>query len=209
MQAPGMGESRQRLLGTLKQRGPSTIPELAAEAGLNVETVRHHVRGLVGQELVAREGTRRSGPGRPEVVYVLTKRAESLFPRREGELLRELVMHLKRSGHEALLEEFFEMYIGARRGEALARVAGLKGRARVEEAGRILSELGFMAEVDPGETGAQLRLCHCPLREVVDVTTIPCRAELGFIRELVGERLARLSYIPSGDASCTYRARSA
>lgn len=209
MQAPGMGESRQRLLGTLKQRGPSTVPELAEEAGLNVETVRHHVRALIGQDLVERQGTRRSGPGRPEVVYGLTRGAESLFPRREGELLRELVVHLKRSGHERVLEEFFESYIGERRSEALARVEGLEGRARVEEAGRILSELGFMAEVETGDAGSHLRLCHCPLREVVDVTTVPCRAELGFIRELVGERLARLSYIPSGDPSCTYRARSA
>ena len=74
----------------------------------------------------------------------------------------------------------------------------------MEEASRILSELGFMARPDRGVEGA-IRLCHCPLRDVVEVTTIPCRAELGFIRELLGQELTRLSYIPAGDASCTYR----
>lgn len=199
------GGSRPVLLGALKRRGSATVPELAEDAGLNVETVRHHLRVLGSRGLVERRGARRSGPGRPEVEYGLTREAEALFPRREGELLRELVVHLKRTGNEALLEEFFESYIGERRGAALARVEGLEGRARVEEAGRILTELGFMAEVESEGERSQLRLCHCPLRDVVDVTTVPCRAELGFVRELIGERLTRLSYIPAGDAACTYR----
>ena len=90
------GGSRQALVQELKRRGPSTVPELAGATGLNVETVRHHVRTLSGRGLVARTGTRRSGPGRPEVEYGLTREAEALFPRREGELLRELVQYLAR-----------------------------------------------------------------------------------------------------------------
>ncbi|HEX2167214.1 MAG TPA: helix-turn-helix domain-containing protein [Longimicrobiales bacterium] len=204
-----MSESRRRLLESLKRRGASTIPELAAEAKLNVETVRHHLQALQGQDLVQRQGTRSAGPGRPEVVYGLATRAESLFPRREGEILRSLVVHLKATGNEALLKEFFDAYIGERREAALARVAGLEGEARMQEAARILSELGFMALAQTGDDQNELRLCHCPLREVVEVTRIPCRAELGFVRELLGERLTRLSYIPAGDASCTYRGSAA
>jgi predicted ArsR family transcriptional regulator len=193
------------LLGILKREGTATIPSLAAEAGLNVETVRHHLQALSDQGLVEREGTRRTGPGRPEVVYALSGEAEQLFPRREGEILRALVVHLKATGNEALLKEFFDVYIGERREAALARVSHLEGHARVEEAARILSELGFMALAQERADSSELRLCHCPLREVVEVTRIPCRAELGFVRELVGERLTRLSYIPAGDTSCTYQ----
>ena len=203
--APGLSATRRELLNGIKRRGSATIPVLAEEAGLNVETVRHHLQALTSDGLVERRGTRSSGPGRPEVVYALTAASEALFPRREGEILRGLVVHLMSTGNAGLLEEFFERYIGERREAALARVAGLEGRARAEEAARILSELGFMASADAGADLPELRLCHCPLREVVDVTRIPCRAELGFLRELLGERLTRLSYIPAGDASCTYR----
>jgi predicted ArsR family transcriptional regulator len=203
--APGMGESRRRLLNLLKRAGAATIPELAAESDLNVETVRHHLQGLTSQGLVKRQGTRRAGAGRPEVVYGLTEGSESLFPRREGEILRSLVVHLKETGNEAVLQEFFDAYIGERREAALARVAHLEGRARVHEAVRILSELGFMALAQETTASTELRLCHCPLRAVVDVTSIPCRAELGFVRELMGGALTRMSYIPAGDASCTYR----
>lgn len=205
LSAPGLSGTRRELVNSLKRRGAATIPLLSEEARLNVETVRHHLQALTAEGLVERRGTRRSGPGRPEVVYALTAAAEALFPRREGEVLRGLVMHLVSTGNEAMLEEFFDGYIAERRDAALARVAGLEGAARVEEAARILTELGFMALAHEGAEQPELRLCHCPLRKVVDVTRVPCRAELGFVRELLGERLTRMSYIPAGDASCTYR----
>lgn len=207
--APGLSASRRALLNSLKRQGTATIPALAAESGLNVETVRHHLAALGAQGVVERRGTRRTGPGRPEVVYGLTAAAESLFPRREGEVLRGLVVHLMETGNEDLLEAFFERYIGERREAALARVSHLEGHARVAEAARILSELGFMALAGAEGEAAELRLCHCPLREVVEVTRVPCRAELGFVGELLGGGLRRLSYIPAGDASCTYRGGAA
>ncbi len=206
--APGLGESQQELLGALKRLGATTIPVLAGTIGLNVETVRHHLRMLTSLGLVERAGTRSTGPGRPEVVYALSAGSEALFPRREGEVLRALAEHLKQTGNEGLLESFFESYIDARRSDALARVAPLDGRARLDEVARILSELGFMATAEAGEA-AGLRLCHCPLRELVGATTIPCRAEMGFVRELLGTRLTRLSYIPAGDTACSYRAGAA
>jgi len=198
------GGRQQELLTRIKQRGGATIPELAEETGLNVETVRHHVQALSSQGMLERADRRSGRRGRPEIVWGLADAAESLFPRREGEVLSALAAHLKATGNEAALESFFEAYIDARRPAALARVEHLRGRARVEEVARILSELGFMAQVEEGD-GAGLRLCHCPIRELVGTTTIPCRAELGLVRDLLGgERLTRLSYIPSGDASCTY-----
>lgn len=204
-----LGPRQQELLLLLKRGGAGTIPEFAARVELNVETVRHHVQALTRQGLLQRVGTRAAGRGRPEIVYGLTGAAESLFPRREGEVLHALAEHLKATGNEAALESFFDAWIDARRPAALARVRHLRGRERVEEVARILSELGFMAVVD-AEAGSALRLCHCPLRELVGATKIPCRAELGFVRELLGgERLTRLSYIPSGDASCTYAPQAA
>ncbi len=206
LEAPGMGDSRSSILTVLKQLGSATIPVLSTRVGLNVETVREHVRILTSQGLVVRDGTRSSGPGRPEVVYALTPQAEKLFPRREGELLRALALHLRASGNEELLREFFDHLIEERRTEALARVEHLEGRERLEEAAKILSEQGFMAIVEEHGGHARLRLCHCPFRGLVEETKIPCRAEIGFVRELVGEGLTRVSYIPTGDASCSYEA---
>lgn len=204
MKAPGLGTSQRSLLEALKRSGGSTAAHLAGQVGLNVETVRDHLKTLSGHGLVRRERASTGRRGRPEVLYALTAEAEALFPRREGEILGELASYLKATGRESILLEFFDRFVGARRAEALARVEGLEGRERVEEVARILSELGFMAVVEETEQGPRLRLCHCPMRELVEVTRVPCGAEIGFVRELVGERLTRVAYIPAGDPCCSY-----
>ncbi|MEO8029943.1 MAG: helix-turn-helix domain-containing protein [Gemmatimonadota bacterium] len=206
MKAPGLGQSQQSILHAVKRRGSMTIPQLAAELDLNIETIRDHLRALERHQLVRREGSRSSGPGRPEIVYTLTPEAGALFPRREGEILQDLALYLEQTGHERILPKFFEHRIGGRREAAMARVRHLKGRERLKEVARILSELGFMAVVEGSVRAPTLRLCHCPIRQLVDVTKVPCRAEVGFITELLGERLTRLSYIPAGGTSCSYRA---
>lgn len=208
LNAPGLGESQQSLLSRLKERGLATIPELAQDIGLNIETVRGHLRSLEAAGLARRGGSRSMGPGRPEVVYAVTEAAEAFFPRREAETLRELTAHLVNHGQGHLLKEFFEGQIAGRRAEALERVRHLEGRARVEEVGRIFTELGFMAVVEGSDAAPQLRLCHCPIRSIISETSLPCMAEIGLMRELLGEDLMRESYIPAGDASCSYRVAS-
>ncbi len=204
--------SHRVLIDALKRRGRASVPQLAEDLGLNIETVRDHLKSLVARDLVQRdeaprrEGSTRSGPGRPEIVYSLTDAAEVLFPRREGDVLRELGTYLVHHGHEALLTDFFHQYIARRRNDALARVAPLEGRARVEEVARIFAEFGFMPVLEgEGET-PRIRLCHCPLRDLVDATRTPCRTEIGFLAELLGEQLTRVAYIPAGDHSCSYDA---
>lgn len=205
LNAPGLGDSQQAILSRLKERGHATIPELAEEIGLNIETVRGHLRTLVASGLAQRDGSRSTGPGRPEVLYAVTDQAQALFPRREGDTLRELTSHLVNSGHSHVLKEFFERQIAGRRADSMARVHHLKGRARVEEVARIFTELGFMAVVDGTDEAPQLRLCHCPIKSMISETHIPCVAEIGLIRELLGEELMRESYIPAGGTSCSYR----
>lgn len=200
----GYGESQNQILDHLKRRGPSTTSGIAETLDLNVETVREHLKSLGSDGLVRRAGKRGRGPGRPEIVFALTEAGERLFPNREGEVLRLLASFLEDEGQEALVERFFSEYAAGRREAALARVADLQGRDRLDEVARILTEDGFMAEVEEGDRGPVLRLAHCPLRNVVEATRAPCRVEVGLVKALLGEDLARVSYIPHGDASCSY-----
>lgn len=201
----GFGESQSRLLRDVKRLGEATLAELEAEMGLARESLRDHCRALEAQGLLERAGVRRAGAGRPQVVYRLTERGEELFPRREGELLGELARFLDENDREELLERFF-VERGARRRPALQqRVAGLSGDALLGEVAAILSDEGYLAE-SVGEGGAaRLRLCHCPLRDLVAVSQLPCRAELALVEELLGASLTRESFMPNGDSSCTYR----
>ncbi len=205
---PGLGATQRRLLLALKRRGRATRAELGAELDYAPATLREHLQSLIGRGLVVRHGTRRIGPGRPEVVYGLARAADTLFPRGEGDVLRDLARFLLERDESDLLAEFFAARVAARRAAARARVAGLTGSARLAEVARILSEEGFMADVVAGAGGRPtLRLAHCPISAVVGVTPLPCRIEEAFVRELLGERLERIEYLPAGASACVYARR--
>lgn len=200
---PLMKARLRSLLDALKYRGRATVPELSSDLDLNVETVRDHLRTLESRDLVRRDGTLQQGPGRPEIVFILTPTAEALFPRREGELLQALARYLVDHKQTPLLRDFFRSYVAERREQGLARVAGLTGKKRVREVVRIFDELGFMPVLE--DHGDTLRLCHCPLRDLVQATDLPCREEIGLLRELLDGSLTRVAHMPDGDAACSYR----
>lgn len=204
----GLGDTQRRLLELLKRVGEQSVGDLAGSLELAAETVRGHMNALSGQGLVRRAGQRKDGPGRPEILYRLTDEAEELFPDEEGRLLRDLTSYLTEEGHDEVLASFFDARVESQREKARDRLEGLDGRARLEEIAAILTEEGFMAEVTEDEEGeAVLRLCHCPLKEMVAVSRMPCRAELSWIEEMSGGELARRSWMPEGDRTCTYTVR--
>lgn len=199
------GESQQRILDHVKRRGAGTVPEIARALEINVETVRSHLRRLRTRGLIERTGSRSRGVGRPEVVYVLTDEADRLFPDRAGRLLADLVDFLRREGETETLTTFFAEQGDARTSRAMRELAGLEGEARVRRLAELLTEEGFMAGVDKTAEGElQLRLSHCPIRNLVDVTTAPCRAELSSVARALEARLKRVSYIPDGQSACCY-----
>lgn len=202
---PGLGETQRRILEQLKLRGASTLGELGESIELARETLREHLNALAARKLVRRAGRRREGPGRPENVYALDEAGEALFPRREGEVLRQLARHLLEGGRSAELETFFQRRVAAVGDEALRRVSELEGRDRLEAVADLLSEEGFMARVLEGEDGRpRLRLHHCPLQDLVEATQLPCRAELTWVGEALEAPLERESYMPDGDRTCGY-----
>jgi predicted ArsR family transcriptional regulator len=202
---PGLGDTQRRVLLMLKRRGPSTRSELGAELDFAPATLREHLQALAERGVVERQGARRNGPGRPQVIYRLTRAGEALFPRREGQVLEDLARYLIERGRTDLLGDFLARRIAARKPAALERVSALRGPERLAEVARILAEEGYMAEIEPGADGAPvLKLCHCPIRDLVAVTQAPCQAEIAFVEALLGRPLARTEFLPDGGRSCSY-----
>src|SRR5690349_6612149 len=98
---PGLGDTQLAVLMSLKRLGATTQARIAAELPFAPATLREHLRSLIVRGLVERHGTQRGKRGRPEVIYALADRAESLFPRQEAQVLQELVLYLLRDGHHA------------------------------------------------------------------------------------------------------------
>ena len=79
----------------------------------------------------------------------------------------------------------------------------------MERIAEILSEDGFVAEVTDLKVGPRLRLCHCPIQDLVAVSDLPCRFELALIEGLLGGRLDREAFMPEGSHACVYSISSA
>lgn len=201
---PGLGETQRNLLLALKERGPSTVTALSGVLRLAPTTLRGHLQALTGAGLVIRHGQKYGKRGRPDVVFALGPEGERLFPQHDGEVLGELIRHLRDREREQVLDEFFAARVATRRPRLLARVAHLEGDARWREVARILSEEGFMARVEIVDGRPMLYLCHCPIRGVVAETRLPCRYEQALIAELVGAPISRTDYMPDGGITCSY-----
>lgn len=205
LRTPGLGDTQRLLLERLKREGAQSLADLEEVFDLARETLRQHLNALEARGLVRRAGRRRSGPGRPEVLYGLAPGGEELFPRREGEVLKELALFLQERDREDLLEAFFEERARRVRSRARRRLAGLEGRERMEEVAAILSEQGYMAEVVEGPEGEpRLRLSHCPIKDLVSASRLPCRTELEWVEEALEAPLLRRAWMPEGDHTCTY-----
>lgn len=86
-----------------------------------------------------------------------------------------------------------------------ARVRDLETSDRLEAVAEILTDQGFLADVVGSQPGApRLRIFHCPLCGLVDVCQLPCQAESALLSDLLGARLERETFMPDGDATCTY-----
>ncbi len=193
-------DSRQRILDILQRHGASSVSELSRSLGLTTVTVRHHLEGLMGQELVAPPSRRpRQGPGRPELAYSLTPKAEGSLPRNYHELCRCLVEAISGSMSEeaglALLQR-----AGRRLGEQEGLGAASRLTRRLQRARGFLESRGYYP--DAGDKPDRLTLSHCPYREIAQRWPIVCQFDRALLEGLTSLRVEFAARIVDNDPAC-------
>src|SRR3989304_3566124 len=79
-------DSRQRILEHMKRSGEAAVAELSRALRLTPVTIRHHLEALQSERLLeAPQARRKTGPGRPEMVYRLSPGADRSMPPKYGE----------------------------------------------------------------------------------------------------------------------------
>jgi len=165
---------------------PLTVAELAAGAGLHVNTARFHLDGLVRAGLATRSVEPRELPGRPRILYVATPEAEGV---RSFGLLAEMLTGLV---------EFFDdapsKAVEAGRAWGRHLVDRPPPSQRVDEAeatarlARVLDAIGFQPEMRSHDTSVEVRLNHCPFREVAHRhSDVVCSLHLGLMQGALAE----------------------
>ncbi|HEX5994302.1 MAG TPA: helix-turn-helix domain-containing protein [Jiangellales bacterium] len=187
--APAMGESRSRVLAAVQDSPePVGVGRIAARLRVHANTVRFHLDALVRAGLVERVPEQRRRPGRPRNLYAV--RAESsVIGLRSYRLLAEILAGFV----AANLDEPAKAAVEAGRtwGRFLAEPPPPYRRvdddSAVEQLTRTLTAIGFAPETRAGRT-RQIRLHHCPFREVAqDHRDVVCAIHLGLMQGLLAE----------------------
>ena len=197
-----LAPTRRAVVMTLKQRGEATIEELASELSVTTSAVRQHLQSLAADGLVAHR-EERSGPGRPRHWYRLTAAAETLFPKRYGELTNQLLGFFD----DAQVDGAFESRRQARTSRALARLGDRPFDDRVCELAAILDEDGYLADCSRQPDGTWMVTEHnCAVIDVARLYGQACTSEIAFLRDALPDAdIERVAHMISGAHVCAYR----
>jgi predicted ArsR family transcriptional regulator len=167
------------------------VPEVAELTGLHVNTARFHLDGLVADGLAERGVEDRATPGRPRILYAASAAAPG--PRSFGllaEMLTGLVASLDGAGPAAV-------EAGRAWGRHLVERPPPSQRIDADDAtarlNRVLDAIGFQPQLRRDGEHDEVRLHHCPFREVAERhTDVVCALHLGLMQGALGELQAPL-----------------
>lgn len=187
-----LGTRRAEVLDRLREAaGPLSVAQVAQATGLHVNTARFHLDGLVTDGLAERLSEERSTPGRPRILYAAA--VDTTGSRSYGllsEMLTGLAASLGGAGRAATAagREWGRHLV--ERPAPLQRVDAAEATSRLH---RVLDAIGFQPRVQAGTDGVEVRLHHCPFREVAERhADVVCAVHFGLMQGALGELRAPL-----------------
>jgi DeoR family suf operon transcriptional repressor len=209
---PTLPAGRRAVLYAVRRRGEATVVRVATQHDNTVSGARQHLSALVDEgfvevtELVPEPGQR----GRRALVYSVTPRADSLFPKAYGELTNELLSYVVDSDPE-MLEAIFVKRRERRIESARERLDSQRDLgAKVAELTQILDEDGYMATFEKAGPGLYTVTEHnCAIWAVAQRYGQACTSEIDFIRAVLpGADVERVQHMVSGARRCAYEIRA-
>jgi predicted ArsR family transcriptional regulator len=207
----GYKGQRGALLAQLKRAQPLTARELATRLGVSLNAARHHLKELEVEGLIVYRREHR-GVGAPAFSYRLSPAGEELFPRRYGEALSAMLgAVVERDGRDAAVA-MLESYFGLLARRMRPELEGMTETERLGALARLLSEEGYMAEVQvregsAGDAEVVLTEHNCPIPAIAGRFPEMCAAEARYLADVLGAEVERTGHILSGCPACEYRVR--
>ena len=195
--------TRAAVLLELKRAGVATAAALADTLACAVNTVRHHLKELEADGVVAYDRTHH-GVGAPLHAYRLSPKGHSLFPDRYADTVSHLLDHVVELQGRTASVALLQAHYGVLGDRICAETAELDQDARGEHIARALDDEGFMATWQPSPNGGVLTEHNCPHRVVAEHFPEVCADEEVFLARAFGATVQRQSRIASGCGCCTY-----
>jgi len=203
-----LSDQQDKILAQLKKKNSLSVDDLTSILRLAKTAVRRTLLSLEKRGLVVRS-FHPSERGRPRLVFQLTSAAGRLFPSKDAELLSSLLKFLIDSGHEQIVDDFFENYWQQRFDAIQERL--LKKRkddfeTRLEVLKDELEKEGFMPRSRVSRHGSQVSLqeCHCPIEAAASITEKPCQLERRLISRVLNSPVGSATIRKEPHETCEF-----
>jgi len=199
---------RASILVELKLAPGLTAKELSCRLGLSQNAIRHHLKELEVDDLLAYTREQR-GVGAPVFAYRLSSAGEQVFPRRYEATLTEVLEALvEREGRGAVVAALEARY-AAFLHRLPADLTQLPVASRLAAVTRLLQEEGFMPGWEGSAAGGTLKEHNCAIRSVAERFPELCAAEERFLRAALGASVDLRAHVRDGCAACEYQVQFA
>ena len=195
--------TRMEVLELLRRKGPASAETIASDLGVTPNAVRQHLTNLERGRFVVSIPERRSR-GRPSLLFSLTERADSVFPKRYGQLATMVLQEVQEMGGPDALDEIFAR-VATRHAGAIGR--DLEGLGFDEKLTRVVAWIGragTLAEQTETAEGVKVTIHNCPFRNTALKFPQVCTITPHLISQLLGTAVSQADSIHRHDQFCSF-----
>ena len=195
--------TRMEVLELLRRKGRSSAETIANDLGVTTNAVRQHLTNLERDGLVVSQ-PERSGRGRPALLFVLTERADSVFPKRYGQLATMVLQEVQEMGGPGALDEVFAR-VAARHASSIEKdLDGLGFDEKLHRVVTWIGRAGTLVEQTEGAEGIQVTIHNCPFRNTALKFPQVCTITPQLISRLTGAAVSQSDSIHRRDPYCSF-----
>jgi len=146
----------------------------------------------------------RTKRGRPVLQFSLTERADSVFPKRYGQLATMVLQEVQEMGGPDALDEVFAR-VAQRHASAIEKdLEGLEFDAKMQRVVAWIGRAGTLAEQTPTAEGMKVTIHNCPFRNTALKFPQVCTITPQLISRLTGAAVSQAESIHRHDPYCSF-----
>ena len=199
----GKLSTRDIVLQSIKSMNQATVDDLAQAANVSPVTVRHHLNGLLADNLIEANSVRRK-VGRPYYVYSLSEAGQELFPKKYFALSSRLLSELKERFSAEVVNSLFESLVQRIIADNRADFEHLPFEKRLDYLMRLLADEGFLARWEKDGDQYKISEYSCPFISIGQTHAEICALDTALIEGVLETKIEQHSCMLQGDDCCEF-----
>ncbi len=195
--------TRMEVLELLRRKRECSAEAIASDLGVTPNAVRQHLTNLERDGFV-RSHPERSGRGRPALLFSLTERADSVFPKRYGQLATMVLQEVQEMGGPEALDEIFAR-VAERHAHGIEHeLDALDFDEKLRRVVAWIGRAGTLAEQSETPEGVKVTIHNCPFRNTALKFPQVCTITPQLITRLLGASVSQADSIHRHDPYCSF-----